>query len=66
MHRIEAAIEAAYQAQIASLYKVLSDAILMANNDQKKIAHAEVLFSIGLDFAEDVYNRARSAASLNN
>jgi len=37
----------------------------MANDNQKEIEQAEVLFSIGLDFAKDVYNRARLTANLN-
>jgi len=64
MKQIEAAIEAAYQNQISALYSVLSNSILMASGDDRKIKEAEQLFSTGLDFASAVYSRARKAAGL--
>ncbi|MCJ8294628.1 MAG: hypothetical protein MJK15_09495 [Colwellia sp.] len=64
MKQVENAIEVAYQNQISSLYGVLSNSILMADSDDKKMTEAESLFSKGLDFASDVRHRARKAAGL--
>jgi len=64
MKQVETAIEVAYQNQISSLYSVLSNAILMADGNDRKISEAEQLFSTGLDFASDVHFRARKAAGL--
>ncbi len=61
---IEQAIEAAYQAHISSLYKVLSQSILAANNDENEINTAESRFKKGLRFAADVRSRARVIADL--
>ena len=64
MKQVENAIEVAYQNQISSLYGVLSNSILMADSDDRKLTEAEALFSKGLGFASDVRNRARKAAGL--
>lgn len=64
MEVIEKAIEAAYQAHIASLYKALSQSILTANGDLNEIAAAESRFKKGLDFAADIRDRARKAAEV--
>ena len=64
MAQVEAAIEVADQNQISCLYRVLSNAILMADGNDNKLTEAEALFSTGVDFASDVRSRARKAAGL--
>lgn len=60
----EKAIEDAYSAHIAELYKTLSQAILFANGDQAEISAAETRFSKGLAHAAEVRSRARRLAGL--
>ena len=60
----EKAIEDAYSAHIAALYKTLSQSILMANGDQGEISAAEVRFSKGLAHAAEIRTRARHLAGL--
>jgi len=64
MEAIEKAIEKAYQAHISSLYKVLSQSILSANEDPSEILAAQSRFKKGLEFAADVRQKARAAAEL--
>jgi hypothetical protein len=64
MERVEEAIEAAYEAHITSLYKVLSQSILAANGNEAEIAAAQDRFKRGLVFAAEVRARARAAAGL--
>lgn len=60
----EKAIEDAYAAHIATLYKALSQAVLLANGDQTEIAAAEARFSKGLAHVAEVGVRARRLAGL--
>ncbi|MCF7520411.1 MULTISPECIES: hypothetical protein [Pseudoalteromonas] len=62
MTTIEKAIEAAYESQITSLYKALSQSILAANGDEAEISAAEARFKKGLAFAADIKARALTAA----
>jgi len=64
MSDIKQAIEKAYQAHVTSLYKVLSQAILMADGNTDEILAAEEKFKQGLTHAEDVKARASVAAGL--
>ncbi|KGJ86394.1 hypothetical protein [Colwellia psychrerythraea] len=64
MGSIEKAIEAAYQAHISSLYKVLSKSLLSAKGDASEVAAAESRFKKGLEFAADVQSKARAVAGL--
>ena len=61
----EKAIEAAYNNHVTALYKSLSQAILMANDDESEISAAESRFSKGLAHAANIRERARRLAGLN-
>lgn len=58
----EKAIESAYNTHIASLYKGLSQAVLLANSDEEQILAAEARFTKGLAHAADIRARARRLA----
>ena len=64
MKVVEQAIENAYQAQISSLYAVLSQSLLSANDDLNEIEAAETRFKKGLRFAAQVRAKARAVAEL--
>jgi len=64
MSDITQAIEKAYQSHVTSLYKVLSQAILMADGNSDEILAAEERFKKGLVHAEDVKARALAVAGL--
>lgn len=66
MAQVKKAIEAAYEAHIASLYKVFSQAILAAQGDQEELAAAEERFKKGLEHAAEVQTRALVAAGIAN
>ncbi len=61
---MEKALEVAYQAHITNLYKVLSQAILAANDDEQEIDAAEQRFRKGLTHAANVRKRARKVTGL--
>ncbi|MCV2885229.1 hypothetical protein OE749_11050 [Aestuariibacter sp. AA17] len=65
MDKTEKAIESAYQAHVSSLYKILTEALMVANGDETGISAAEARFKKGLDFASYVREKARAAAGLN-
>jgi len=64
MKAIEEAFNAAYQKDINMIYSVLSQAILLANNDEIEINKAEERFKTGLAHAADIKKRARICAGL--
>ena len=64
MEEIKQAIDAAYRSQVAQLYKVLSQAILVANGDDSKISSAKQRFANGLAHASSVREAAYEAAGL--
>lgn len=64
MEGIEKAIDNAYKAHITSLYKALSQALLLAGDNETEIDAAKLRFSKGLVFAERVKNEAMSAAGI--
>jgi len=64
MEKLDEAIEAAYVAHIASLYKVLAQSMLAANGDREELVAAQVRFERGLQFAAEVRVCARTAAGL--
>ena len=64
MSVVRQAIEKAYQAHITSLYKVLSQAILMTDGNEVEILAAEEIFKKGMEHAENVKTRALAAAGL--
>lgn len=61
---VEKAIESAYSSHVVSLYKALSQAILMAKGNTSEIESAEERFSRGLAHAEEIRDRARRLAGL--
>lgn len=65
MEHVKKAIAAAYEAHIASIYKVLSQAILTAQGDQNEITAAEDRFKKGLEHAAVVRSKALSIAGIN-
>lgn len=64
MSDVQQAIEKAYQAHVTSLYKALSQAVLMADGNEDEIEAAEERFKKGLRHAEDVKRLALAAAGL--
>ena len=64
MEQVEVAIEAAYEAHVTALYKVLSQSILVANGIESEIVAAQDRFKRGLEFAASVRALAREAAGL--
>ncbi|CAM3911722.1 hypothetical protein [Rheinheimera salexigens] len=64
MDQVEKTIEEAYQAHLAALYQVLSQAILAANGDGEEVSAAEDRYKQGLAHAADVRTRARAAAGI--
>ncbi|WP_370978301.1 hypothetical protein [Agaribacterium sp. ZY112] len=61
---LENAIEDSYDNHINDIYKILSEAILLANGDETEITTAESKFKKGLAHAEDIRLRARRLAGL--
>ena len=64
MSSVGTAIDASYQAHIASLYKVFSQAVLAAQGNANEVAAAEARFKAGLDHAADVQARALAITGL--
>ncbi len=64
MEALASAINNAYQAHITSLYKALSQALLLAGDNEEEIASAKLRFRNGLAFAERVKQEAYSAAGI--
>ena len=58
----EKAFENVYTLDIEKLYSVLSEAIVMADNNQDKINVAKSKFKNGLEIAKKVYNKAVNTA----
>lgn len=58
----EKAFENVYTLDIEKLYSVLSEAIVMADNNQDKINVAKSKFKNGLEIAKKVYNEAINTA----
>ena len=58
MDEVKDIIKAAYHDQVTSCYKVFALAYSEAGDDQHAISEAEERFSMGLDHAKKVYQRA--------
>ena len=64
MEALKMAIDAAYQAEVETLYKVLSQSILAAGGDPEEIGTARARFKKGLAHAANVRQLAGETAGV--
>lgn len=64
MENLEKSIEAAYQSEIANLYKNFFEAMVIAQDNTSMIKGAEDRFKAGLDRAAEIHKAARKVAGL--